>query len=351
MLILCVKGLGLHIVYSLVRMYNGTIDVQSQIGHGTTVTVKLPLKRALSNLTSIAPSDPLLKVQVEELKILLKQFKYCKFSTHGFRSGSSCYLKKSLHAYLTQWFGMNHDPDDDAADIAFVTEEKIDLFLAELMKDGVSKPSLIIVVRYVPSHNHTSQQNSAIDIPLETLTIPFGPWKLLKTLRTCLSPKQLSPKPSSVADHKILYTSPLPSPPADIRKEFGTTVTRTVVEEALTEKSLSVPKTLSNASQPTILCVDDNAINLRLLRAYFRKLNFDITCAENGAVAFEKYRLQPNGYDLVFMGTSMTLLSALILFFAPTPTHMHTYNSQSANLAFKPKISACQYAMAINLQE
>ncbi|KAK6594418.1 sensor histidine kinase response regulator (hsp90-like protein) [Botrytis cinerea] len=300
-------GLGLHIVYSLVRMYNGTIDVQSQIGHGTTVTVKLPLKRALSNLTSIAPSDPLLKVQVEELKILLKQFKYCKFSTHGFRSGSSCYLKKSLHAYLTQWFGMNHDPDDDAADIAFVTEEKIDLFLAELMKDGVSKPSLIIVVRYVPSHNHTSQQNSAIDIPLETLTIPFGPWKLLKTLRTCLSPKQLSPKPSSVADHKILYTSPLPSPPADIRKEFGTTVTRTVVEEALTEKSLSVPKTLSNPSQPTILCVDDNAINLRLLRAYFRKLNFDITCAENGAVAFEKYRLQPNGYDLVFMDISMPI--------------------------------------------
>ncbi|KAM0126800.1 hypothetical protein ACHAO1_009888 [Botrytis cinerea] len=300
-------GLGLHIVYSLVRMYNGTIDVQSQIGHGTTVTVKLPLKRALSNLTSIAPSDPLLKVQVEELKILLKQFKYCKFSTHGFRSGSSCYLKKSLHAYLTQWFGMNHDPDDDAADIAFVTEEKIDLFLAELMKDGVSKPSLIIVVRYVPSHNHTSQQNSAIDIPLETLTIPFGPWKLLKTLRTCLSPKQLSPKPSSAADHKILYTSPLPSPPADIRKEFGTTVTRTVVEEALTEKSLSVPKTLSNPSQPTILCVDDNAINLRLLRAYFRKLNFDITCAENGAVAFEKYRLQPNGYDLVFMDISMPI--------------------------------------------
>ncbi|EMR90806.1 putative two-component sensor protein histidine protein kinase (dhkj) protein [Botrytis cinerea BcDW1] len=300
-------GLGLHIVYSLVRMYNGTIDVQSQIGHGTTVTVKLPLKRALSNLTSIAPSDPLLKVQVEELKILLKQFKYCKFSTHGFRSGSSCYLKKSLHAYLTQWFGMNHDPDDDAADIAFVTEQKIDLFLAELMKDGVSKPSLIIVVRYVPSHNHTSQQNSAIGIPLETLTIPFGPWKLLKTLRTCLSPKQISPKPSPVADHKILYTSPLPSPHADIRKELGTTVTRTVAEEALTEKSLSVPKTLSNPSQPTILCVDDNAINLRLLRAYFRKLNFDITCAENGAVAFEKYRLQPNGYDLVFMDISMPI--------------------------------------------
>ncbi|TGO54764.1 hypothetical protein BCON_0102g00210 [Botryotinia convoluta] len=300
-------GLGLHIVYSLVRMYNGNIDVQSQIGHGTTVTVKLPLKKAVSNLTSITPSDALLKDQVEELKRLLKQFKYSKFSTHGFRSGSSYYLKKSLHAYLTQWFGMNHEPDDDAADIAFVTEEKVDLFLAELMKDGASKPSLIIVVRYVPSHSHTSQQNSAIGIPLETLTIPFGPWKLLKTLRTCLSPKQISPKPSPVIDHKLFYTSPLPSPTADIRKELGTSVTKPVVEEALTEKSLYVSQTLLNSSQPTILCVDDNPINLRLLRAYFRKLNFDITCAENGAVAFEKYRLQPNGFDLVFMDISMPI--------------------------------------------
>ncbi|KAF7895335.1 hypothetical protein EAF00_007149 [Botryotinia globosa] len=300
-------GLGLHIVYSLVRMYNGTIDVQSQIGHGTTVTVKLPLKKAESNLTSITPSDALLKDQVEELKKLLKQSKYSKFSTHGFRSGSSCYLKKSLHAYLTQWFGMDHEPDDDAADITFVTEDKVDLFLAELMKDGASKPSLIIVVRYVPSHSHTSQQNSAIGIPLETLTMPFGPWKLLKTLRSCLSPKQMSPKPPPVTDHKFFYTSPLPSPTADIRKELGTTVTKPAVEEALTEKSPYLFKTILNPSQPSILCVDDNPINLRLLRAYFRKLNFDITCAENGAVAFEKYRLQPNGFDLVFMDISMPI--------------------------------------------
>ncbi|TGO16195.1 hypothetical protein BTUL_0031g00610 [Botrytis tulipae] len=300
-------GLGLHIVYSLVRMYNGTIDVQSQIGHGTTVTVKLPLKKAVSNLTSITPSDALLKDQVEELKRLLKQSKYSKFSTHGFRSGSSCYLKKSLHAYLTQWFGMDHEPDDDAADIAFVTEDKVDLFLAELMKDGASKPSLIIVVRDVPSHSHTSQQNSAISIPLETLTIPFGPWKLLKTLRSCLLPKQISPRPPPVTDHKFFYTSPLPSPTADIRKELGTTVTKPAVEEALTEKSPYLSKTILNPSQPSILCVDDNPINLRLLRAYFRKLNFDITCAENGAVAFQKYRLQPNGFDLVFMDISMPI--------------------------------------------
>ncbi|KAJ8070725.1 hypothetical protein OCU04_001096 [Sclerotinia nivalis] len=302
-------GLGLHIVDSLVRMYNGTIDVQSQIDHGTTVTVKLPLAKAASDLTSVAPADTLPKDQVDEVKRLLQQSKYSTFSTHGFHSGSSGYLNKSLHDYLTKWFGMNHDADDRAADIAFVTEERLDVFLSQLMIVGSFKPSLIIVVRYVPSHAHTSQQSSVFGIPFESLTIPFGPWKLLKTLLTCLSPKkeQLSPTTLAITENKYSYNSPLASPMPDIQMELGMSAARPVADEVLSDKPLTAPQSLWKPFQPTILCVDDNPINLRLLRAYFRKLKFDITCAENGAVAFEKYRLQPNGFDLVFMDISMPI--------------------------------------------
>ncbi|KAF7868570.1 hypothetical protein EAF04_005101 [Stromatinia cepivora] len=300
-------GLGLHIVDSLVRMYNGTINVQSQIDHGTTVTVKLPLAKAASDLTSVAPADPLPKDQVDEVKRLLQQSKYSTFSTHGFHSGSSGYLMKSIHGYLTKWFGMNHDADDPAADIAFVTEERLGVFLSQLMIAGSFKPSLIIVVRYVPSHAHASQQSSFNGIPLESLTIPFGPWKLLKTLLTYLSPRQVSPTTLPMTENKYSYNSPLASPMPDIQKELGMSTTRPAADEVLPEKPLVAPQNLPKPSQPTILCVDDNPINLRLLRAYFHKLKFDITCAENGAVAFEKYRLQPNGFDLVFMDISMPI--------------------------------------------
>ncbi|QSZ33642.1 hypothetical protein DSL72_005210 [Monilinia vaccinii-corymbosi] len=299
-------GLGLHIVDSLVRMYNGTIDVQSQIGHGTTVTIKLPLAKAVSISSSVTPGNSAPKDQVEELKDLLKQFQYTTFSTHGFPSGSSVYLQKSLHAYLTNWLGMDHDVDNSATDIAFITEERLEGFLSELMMDGALKPSLIVVLRYAPSHGYTAQQSSAIGVPLETLTVPFGPWKLLKTLLGCLSPKQASPSSPTTTDLKILYTSPLPSPTTDIQKELRS-IKQPATGEKILEKSLTTGQNFLNPSQPTILCVDDNPINLCLLSAYFRKLHFDITCAENGAVAFEKYRLQANGFDLVFMDISMPI--------------------------------------------
>ncbi|KAB8301294.1 hypothetical protein EYC80_003176 [Monilinia laxa] len=299
-------GLGLHIVDSLVRMYNGTIDVQSQIGHGTTVTVKLPLAKAVSDLSCVTPGKLVPKNQVKEVKDLLKQFQYTTFSTHGFQSGSPGYLKKSLLAYLTQWFEMDHDAQNRAPDIAFVTEESLEIFLSNLMIDATLRPSLIIVVRYVPSHGYISQQSSAIGIPLETLTVPFGPWKLLKTLLACLSPKQASPSPPPIIEPRILYISPLPSPTPDIQRELVVT-DQPMTGEVLPSSSLTTTQDSLKPSQPTILCVDDNPINLRLLRAYFRKLQFEITCAENGAVAFEKYRLKANGFDLVFMDISMPI--------------------------------------------
>jgi signal transduction histidine kinase len=39
-------GIGLSIVYRIVQMHDGTIDVRSQPGRGTTMTVKLPFRSA-----------------------------------------------------------------------------------------------------------------------------------------------------------------------------------------------------------------------------------------------------------------------------------------------------------------
>jgi signal transduction histidine kinase len=36
-------GLGLHVAYSIVKRHNGTIDVKSEVGKGTTFTVRIPM--------------------------------------------------------------------------------------------------------------------------------------------------------------------------------------------------------------------------------------------------------------------------------------------------------------------
>jgi hypothetical protein len=47
----------------------------------------------------------------------------------------------------------------------------------------------------------------------------------------------------------------------------------------------------SQTSQARILCVDYNAINLRILKTFMEKLNFrDVVFAENGSIAFDAVR-------------------------------------------------------------
>ncbi|MGR5130853.1 ATP-binding protein [Vibrio alfacsensis] len=48
-------GLGMSIVNSLVEIMSGSIDVQSQLGHGTTITVRIPLISQLLDLTGLGP--------------------------------------------------------------------------------------------------------------------------------------------------------------------------------------------------------------------------------------------------------------------------------------------------------
>ena len=112
-------------VKSLVDLQRGTIDVESQVGKGTTVLVKLPLQKAQKS----SGPPPLLRVlsygQATN-PLTLKKPKGENFDLQGFSTPSSKTLKESVERYLVEWFELSKNPTNEPAKIVIVNEEELD---------------------------------------------------------------------------------------------------------------------------------------------------------------------------------------------------------------------------------
>lgn len=73
------------------------------------------------------------------------------------------------------------------------------------------------------------------------------------------------------------------------------------------DATIQVPAVTSR--KPSLLLVDDNKINLRLLRTYMQKRQYTMVDeAENGLEAVQKVRERSEGYDIIFLDISMPVL-------------------------------------------
>jgi CheY-like chemotaxis protein len=74
--------------------------------------------------------------------------------------------------------------------------------------------------------------------------------------------------------------------------------------------ALSTPPSLPKMRSPRLLLVDDNKINLGLLRAFMKKRNYEVVDgAENGLQAVQKFEQREDGFDIIFMDISMPVLN------------------------------------------
>jgi hypothetical protein len=109
-------GLGLSIVRQLVTDLKGKIDVQSEVGYGTTINVSLPAGISAPSLEVSAPeSDDLIaniRTQCSGLKLCVLGFEYYPDiveTPNGIldvRARSMLALKSSLVTMAADWFGM-----------------------------------------------------------------------------------------------------------------------------------------------------------------------------------------------------------------------------------------------------
>ena len=295
----------MHLVKSLVQLLHGTIRIESEVGQGTRVNVRLPLRKILADTNPNKTNEPASSSEMDKLVSAVRSNQSPKtFAFHGFMHNPVAGLvRDSLQQYFVNWLKMSAAPDTTSAAIIVVDEESLSGYLSEA--SNYSPRPKIIVVCDQTRQKYIFKTYNTPNTPIELLTIPFGPRKAAKTILACLETVELSSKLDGVdAAKKSSQTSPASSTPrSEVLLPDGDNPLPTLNVGASISLPMRTTKETKGLRKSRILCVDDNPINLRILKAYMEKLDFhDVICAEDGRAAFDAVRYDKDGFDLILMG-------------------------------------------------
>jgi signal transduction histidine kinase/ActR/RegA family two-component response regulator len=307
-------GLGLSIVKKIVADLQGTIDVQSTQGVGTRFDVFVPI------------SDEC--VQTEPLRFggqrldpgaTLKDRTICLLSPSGMhRDDSMSAANAELHHRRTTtmqsyvrsiaqtWFGMNvltsHNLEAVEADV--ILAEETHLASLVLANPGILKKlsqQRIVLVDALPLHHP-----SKIRLPSTTVNLayPLSPKALVRALKASLN------STIELQNLSLKHTLPLPSQQVDeTRPEKPGPKTPTDAPKRRKQHDRPSETDTEPQNQQYFLLVDDNAINLRLLATFMKKLGYTSETAVNGLEAFEKFKASPTRFTTILMDISMPVMN------------------------------------------
>ncbi|RHZ51767.1 hypothetical protein CDV55_100220 [Aspergillus turcosus] len=345
-------GLGLSIVRSLVKALNGTINVHSRPGEGTTVKVSLPLTRPEpedtleDSLTS--PSIPSRQDDTMNEACSLRD-------SHGGRRVAILGIEPAdaldhrfwsiIARYLTDWYGLEL--------VSLASQETIDVLLADeeslasISKEAVSGvlPSLLILCNKSIDYSSIRAEWSPIAAFVDIIRRPCGPHKLARCIRKCLDngPRgRISLGPRIELPERTRMNRGIPTPAPDLTDadplastsdltpatsfRLGTLSSEDSGQSQSSSDIADVPHGSDTSMSPLptppetackrverkarILVVDDNPINLNLMLTFMKKRDLEVLdSAENGKLAVEAVERLQQGYDLIFMDMTMPVMN------------------------------------------
>lgn len=382
------NGLGASITQQTVSSLLGDIKVCSQKDIGTQVMVDLTLDHFSNSASSErgVDSDPKSDVITSTRALVYKQ----SIGILGFgTSKSETAMALSLQKICSEWLEMEvhliapSQTQFHHCDFYISPHEYLDIGGLEIRpiapNSSAQFPSPVIVVCSTPKVAHSlfvaARHRSDSDV-LEFICQPCGPRKLAKSLDICLrrqkrritgvntpgasiplslgslkSPFLLTPSQERgrqsdaelAVDSKPVtgrgHVEPQERPQGEPKSSPGAGDYFSALSpaSATTPRAERADKIDPHASAParkdppTILLVDDNAINISLLVAFMKKLNLDYITAQNGQEALDSYKKHFSQIRVVLMGKSWILMlkihmSKILTVFLSFPRYLYAGN-------------------------
>ncbi|RGP71631.1 hypothetical protein FLONG3_7066 [Fusarium longipes] len=332
-------GLGLSLVRKFVRALGGSIHVQSKVGAGTRVAVKLPLQIANSESTETASDRDEFKSQVVELSRLRVSIEGFSSSRSGFEnqrwSSGEFSEYSSLEKVCRDWLQMDViDPLGNGSylpDLILCEESHFDS-IANQPRGELSSPVVVVcrsaaVARQLDQfHRSHRRLNWGL---FSFISRPVGPRKLTKAFALCF--RRWTKLQATTADRASI-TSVLDEPPTvpavepsssedgldnrnsgyfDFAPNLSPQKKRARQEDDESRTPLpSAPaiRTALPLPETRFLLVEDNVINMKILQTYMKKLGLVYDTASNGLKAVESYKAKGGTYKCVLMDISMPVM-------------------------------------------
>jgi len=252
-------GLGLAISKSIVEKMDGQIRVESKPGFGSTFIFEVNLENASHQDTVIFDG-----IRPENIKVLIVE--------------SDEDVRKRFIS-ITDSFGIYSDSAATIEEtLSFVEKETYDIiFLDYDMPDTNA-------IEFVTKLNGKINKNTVIIITT------YLEWNHIEKLATLNNLTHYITKPlfpSSVLDA--------------INEVVGTTLKNFDIK---TNNTSDVP----DLSGVSIILAEDIAINQEIFIALLEDTNISIDIADNGAIAVEKFKEDPDKYDIIIMDIQMPVM-------------------------------------------